>query len=332
VKKFIKLFGLAILILSLAGCGNSQAASAPAAGGQNNAYPNKPIQVIVGYSAGSGTDMHIRTIAPYLEKELGVPIVVVNKAGASGILACTEVAKAVPDGYTLGVLNLPAIPASAATTQLEFDPVNGLTFIGNFSADAVTIMVKGDGPYKTLQDLINAAKKKPGSVKIGITGKTSQDYLTSLGIAKAAGVEFSYVSFEGNAEGISAVLGGHIDAMAGVISTFSSYQASGQGRMLGFGSDKRIPEYPDIPTFKEQNIELFKGGDYNYKALGGPAGLPADVQKRLGDALKNATGNKEYQDKVKAMGAMALYKDSAELKSLMESLIPTVKDFVSQAK
>lgn len=292
-------------------------------------YPNRSIELWVGYSAGSGTDTHARLLAAALRKQLGQPVAVVNKGGAGGVVMWTELARARADGYTLGIINLPALPAAAATVRLAFDPLKDLTYIGNASADAVTLAFNPKGPYGGLEDVIRAAKQNPGKISVGITGRGSQDYLTARSVEKEAGVRFKYVSFEGTSEGINAILGGHLDLMGMVVSSAAPFYKSGQLGMLAVGTDERLADFPDVPTFKEKGIDLFGGGALNYKALGAPAGLPEDVKARLTAALRAAVADPEFVAKVQAIGSMPHFLDGPELERLAAKHIELAKEFIS---
>src|SRR5690606_10984703 len=145
-----------------------------------------------------------------------------------------------------------------------------------------------------LDALVEAAKASPGKLSVGVTGKASQDYLTARSIERETGAKFKYVVFPGNNEGIDAILGGHLDMMTMSVSTATSFYKSGQLNMLGIGMDERAPNFPNVPTFKEQGVDLFGGGALNYMALGAPSGLPEDIAKRLSEALVAVENNQEF--------------------------------------
>lgn len=292
-------------------------------------YPTRPIELWVGYSPGGGTDTHARILAPFLQEELGQPVVVVNKAGAGGIAMWTELPLAEPNGYTLGIINLPAIAAAVASQKTAFDPLEDFTYLANASADAVTLAFNPNA-YEDLGDLLADAKENPGKVSVGVTGKASQDFLTSRSVENEAGVKFKYVVFEGTSEGINAILGGHLDAMGMVVSSASPFYQSGQLGMLGVGTDERLPDFPDVPTFKEQGIDLFGGGALNYKAVGAPAGLPDEIKGTLVDAIQRAVENPEYISKVAAIGAMAHFVGPDELEDLARKHIDLATKFLSE--
>jgi tripartite-type tricarboxylate transporter receptor subunit TctC len=172
-------------------------------------YPRRAVQLIVAFPAGGSTDVGARILAAAAEKDFGQPITVVNKAGAGGQIGFTEAARARPDGYTLCFLNLPGI------NTITLDPERKAAFtidsfipVVNQVLDPGLIWVKGDSPYKTLADLIDAAKKNPGKISACTTGILSDDHLAILMMQEAAKVEFRIVHFDGGAQQITGVLGG----------------------------------------------------------------------------------------------------------------------------
>lgn len=173
------------------------------------AYPTKPVSLMVAYPAGGSTDVGARIVASIAEKDLGQPLVVLNKAGAGGQVGWTELARQKPDGYYIGFINLPA------TNTVILDPDRKATFdIGSFTAiinqvlDPGVIYAKPDSPYKSLKEIIEDAKKRPGEVKAGTTGILSDDHLAILMLEEAAKVRFRIVHFDGDSPQLTALLGG----------------------------------------------------------------------------------------------------------------------------
>ena len=176
-------------------------------------FPTKGIQLIVGFDPGSGSDTTMRAFAPFLQKALGQPVTVINQGGAGGALSWATIAKGPTDGYTIGYVPMPSMQNAAVSTKVEYDPLTSFAWLGNVAYDPVALAVKADGPYKTLDDLVAAAKKNPGKVSIGATGRASIDYTIGLGIEKSKDVKFNIVNFDGGAAGVTAVIGGNLDAM-----------------------------------------------------------------------------------------------------------------------
>jgi putative tricarboxylic transport membrane protein len=203
-------------------------------------------------------------------------------------------------------------------SKTEYHSVNSFTHLGNIALDPVAIVVKPDGPYKTLNDLIEAAKKKPGKVSIGATGKGSVDYLTSLSMERASGVQYAIVNLEG-IEGFTAVMGGNMDAMPATISAILQYYKAGQLKVLAVATDKRVPEMPDVPTFKESNVQLLASGVY--RSLIAPKGLSQDVKAALAKALKQAIDDPAFKERATKIALPIYYLPPQETEKVTKDLL-----------
>jgi tripartite-type tricarboxylate transporter receptor subunit TctC len=276
-------------------------------------YPDRPIQVIVGFSAGGAMDATIRTVAPTLEKILGKPVVVINKPGAGGAVAWTDVVRSKPDGYTLGSVNYPAISGVTASGGLQFDPLKEFVFLGNVLVDPGIIVVPAKSPYKTLGDVVAYLKEHPGGLSYGATGSTSLDGLTALAMSEKAGAKFRVVNFAGTPEAITAALGGHIDALGIATSEVLPFMKDGSIRILGVGGTARNPLIPDVPTFAEQGFPI----PINASSRGfvAPAGTDPAIVKKLQDAIKAATQDQEYLDRAKQVSQSITYSTPEQVQA-----------------
>ncbi len=264
-------------------------AAAPAAA----QWPERPVELLVGFAAGGGTDLTARTLALFLEKELGGSVVVVNKPGASGALALGMVARAKPDGYTLGMTNMPGlltlpIERNAGFTAKDF------TYLATLVRDPSAFSVRTEAPYKTLQELIDAAKAKPGVISFGSTGVGTDDHLSLVLFEAATGTDLNHVPFNGAGPLRNAVLGGHADVGGMNLGEAMPYSGSTL-RILAQASDKRSPLAPDVPTFKEQGVNLSFASE---RGVVGPQGLPAEVEQKLAKALEKVANDPEFQKKM----------------------------------
>jgi len=270
-------------------------------------YPNRPIEVIVTYSAGGGTDIRMRTLAPFLEKELGVPIVIINKGEAGGVVGWTAIAKGKPDGHTIGTINLPGIIGAYVTGQLKIDPRTSFKLLGNVAIDHNSIAVKSDSKINNMKDLVEFLKKNPEGLSYGATGTVSFDALTALSVEKTAGVKFRIVNFKGGKDAITALLGGHIDAVGLSVSEAYEYVKAGELKLLGIGGDERYPEFPNIPTFKEQGIDMYVTS--STQGLQITAGADDKIVSRLREAIRKVASSKEFQEKSRKAGFRGFYID-----------------------
>ncbi|MBI4184955.1 MAG: tripartite tricarboxylate transporter substrate binding protein [Proteobacteria bacterium] len=260
------------------------------------AYPERPINLIVPFDAGGGTDVMARTFAPYVEKHLGsgASIVIVNKPGAAGLIGYTEVATAKPDGYTIGAFNLPGgitlyIQGTARYSLDSFDPV------ANLIDDPQMFIVHKNSPFKTMGDLVSYAKASPGVLTIGFGGVGATGHLSLLfvqGLPGLADFKFIIVPFSGGTQTRAALLGQHIAVSNQSVSEMASYAKEGQVRVLGVQSGERSPFLPDTPTLKEQGIDIAYGASRGFLA---PKGVDAAILARLSEAIGKAATDSGFR-------------------------------------
>lgn len=269
-------------------------------------YPSRPINVIVSYAPGGGSDLVVRLLVPYVEKELGggARMVVVNHPGAGGAIGFAELARATPDGYTIGLINTPnvlTIPIERKTTFTW----RSYDVLGNIVDDPGNFAVSADGPIKNLRDLAAFAKAKPNEVTVGTTGVGSDDHLAMLLFQKAAGVKLNHVPFKGASEVRTSLQGEQITV--GAINIGESLQFVKGGakfRNLGVMSQARTTLAPDVPTFKEQGYDINLS---SLRGLAAPKGLPPEIRQRLVGAIERSIANPEFQAKATAAYAPLRY-------------------------
>lgn len=299
IRLSVVLAGLTAGAMMFGVTGSAQAANFPEKG--------RPITLIVPYPAGGGTDVTARLLAPMLEKELGTPVQVVNKGGAGGQIGVTEIVRAKPDGYTIGNLILPTV----ITTYL--DPARKAVFsrkslelLALQDNDPGIIAVKGDSPYKTLKDLIDAAKANPGKIRTTTSGILSDDHIGAMLTEKAAGVKFAIVHFAGSAPGRNAVLGGHVEVFYGNVSEMESQVRAGEIRLLAVMDKQRSKFYPDVKTAEEQGFKVYSGV---HRGIGMPAGAPKEVKDVLAGALKKIITSEEFKTQMEKLSYAPMYMD-----------------------
>lgn len=244
-------------------------------------YPDRPITFLVPFGAGGGTDVAARTYAPYLEKCLGdnATLVVINKPGASGQLGFAELANSKPDGYTISTLNAPNFEIGAITgTAYKLDQFE---LLGNIVGTNVTLVVAKDSPIKTLADLIKVAKESKIPLNIGTSSLGAEDHLTGLRFAKMAGIKLTTLPLESAGNVRNAVIGGHIQV--GSLSNNETAPFMDQLRVLATATPERLPEMPDVPTFKEQGFDLVAGSNH---VLGTRAGVPEEIRAKLASCIQ----------------------------------------------
>jgi len=261
-------------------------------------YPEKPINIIVGYSAGGGTDVMARTVGKFLETALGedASVVIKNMPGAGGQIGFTNVATAKPDSYTLGTFNLPAALALTNDRDADYD-VNSFTYLANFVEDPNTIVVRSDSKYNTLEEFLNAAKAAPGAITVGLSSLGGNDHFAANLMAQASKSDFTLVPFKGAALARTALMGGHVAAGTMTLSQTTAFKDD--IKVLAVLANERSKFRPKVPTAKEQGYDVQMS---SLRGIVAPAGLAPDVVKRLRAALVKVNENPEFQEMMAKQG------------------------------
>lgn len=274
-------------------------------------YPDKPVNLIVAYAAGGGSDLIVRILATYLEKELGgnASVVVMNKPGAGGALGFGELARAKPDGYTIGMINTPNVLTIPIERKSPFS-WRSYDLLGNIVDDPANLSVHENSAIKSPGDLAKLVKAKPGAVSVGTTGTGSDDHLAMLLFQKAAGGTMLHVPYKGASEVRTAIAGQQIDVAGINIGEALQFSKSGTPlRNLGVMSPERSKLTPDVPTFKEQGFDITLN---SLRGLAAPKGLPADIRDKLVKATERAIANPEFQRKAAQAYAPVRYLAPAQ--------------------
>jgi tripartite-type tricarboxylate transporter receptor subunit TctC len=265
-------------------------------------FPNKPIQMMVAFPAGGSTDIAARIVASIAEKAMGQPIVIVNRGGAGGQIGWTELVRQRPDGYYIGFINLPATNTvildperKAIFTEKDFTPII------NQVLDPGVIWVKADSPYKNVQDLLDAAKKSPGSLRAATTGILSDDHLAILMTEEVApGAKFRLVHLDGGAQQFKEIMAGNIDVAFDNVGSIVKRVQSGEVRALAVMDDVRSKFLPDVPTMKELGFPTVISS--STRGIAGPKGMPAPLVAKLRDVLKKAMEDPDHVKKLEDQG------------------------------
>ena len=258
------------------------------------AYPERPIRLIVAFAAGGGSDLVVRLLVPHVEKHLGpgAQFVVDNRAGAGGGIGFAELARAAPDGYTLGLINTPNVLTIPIERKVNFS-LDSFELLGNIVDDPGNFAVHASTPVKTLAELATRARAEPGSITVGTTGIGSDDHLAMLQFERAANVRMTHVPFKGAAEVRTAVQGQQIAVAAMNIGEALQYIKGGTPlRNLGVMATARSPLAPDLPTFREQGFDIVLA---SLRGMAAPKGLPGDVRSKLITAFERAINEPKFQ-------------------------------------
>ncbi|MGI6604767.1 MAG: Bug family tripartite tricarboxylate transporter substrate binding protein [bacterium] len=286
-KRTLVLVASLLALTLLAGCSGGQQQTSPGAN-----YPEKPINYVIPWSPGGGSDVMGRMVADIIQqnKFLPQPLVVVNKPGGSGAVGMNEVAQKKGDPYTIigvvsGQISTP-ITTGAEVKASTFKPIAALAL------DEFFLLVKPESEFQTLQDVIDYAKANPGKLTMGGTGTGSEDHMCAGLLMDAAGIQVEYIPFDGGGEVMSALLGGHVQVAWANPSECASQLKGGLVRVLGVMAPERTKTYPDIPTFKEQGVDaVFQ----QIRAISGSPDMPDYAVEVIGEALKKVSESERWQ-------------------------------------
>ena len=282
------------------------ALAAPAALAQ--AFPSRPITLIVPWPAGGSTDRHLRVLAEAASKQLGQNVIVQNVPGGGGTTGPGTMAlTAKPDGYTIaqfpmGMLRIPHMQKTAWNPVTDFSHIIGVT------GYTFGFVVRTDSPYKTFTDFIEAARKQPGKIDFGSTGTGTSPHLLVEEVADMAKVELNHIPFKGNADLMQALLGGHVMS-ASDATGWDKFVDAGQMRLLVSFGEQRIKRWPNVPTAKELGYKVVANSPYG---LVGPKGMDPAVMKTLHDAFKKAMDDPKHVEVLEQLNQPVWYKSSAD--------------------
>ena len=272
------------------------------------AYPSKPITLIVPWPAAGSTDRHFRALAEIAGKHLGQPVIVQNQPGGGGTNGPGAMAlNAKPDGYTvaqfpMGMLRIPHMQKTA------WHPINDFSFIIGLSGYTFGFVVRADSPYKTFNDYIEAARKQPGKIDFGSTGVGTSPHLLIEEVSDVAKVQLNHIPFKGNADQMQALLGGHVMA-ASDATGWDKFVDAGQMRLLVTFGSNRTKRWPDVPTAKDLGFNVVSSSPYG---LVGPKGMDPAVMKTLHDAFKKAMDDPKHVEVLEQLNQPVWYKNSAD--------------------
>ena len=285
-------------------------------------YPSKPVQLIVPWKPGGGTDVVMRIITHYASQCLEEPMVVVNVPGVGGTLGPRKAKDAKPDGYTLVTLHQTLIFSKLSGVcdfaYSSFIPIAGMTN----TPDILT--VRGDAPWNNLKELIEDAKKRPGEITYGGTFGTTTHFFP-LQVGRKAGVEFKFVSYEGTAERQTALLGGHIDMAPTNITSGKKYFEAGKFKALGIATKERHPLIPNVPTLKELGMDVQSA---LYRGMWAPLGTPKPIIDELTGVFKKVAENPEFVKKITDLGSFVQFAPQDEYKAIMDAEVKKITKLV----
>jgi len=263
------------------------------------AWPARPIRMLVTYPAGGGADLMARLVAPHMSEALGQPVVVENKGGASGQIAADIVARAAPDGYTI-MLDASSYAVNPSLYgKLPYDGIDAFTPIGVVALFPNVLVVTPTFPAKSVAELVAAAKAKPGTISFASSGNGSAQHLAGELFRQKAGIEMVHIPYKGGGPALNDVIGGQVPVFFGNMASTLPHVKSGRLRALAVTGAKRSPALPDAPAINESlpGYEV-----YEWNAIFVPAGTPAPIVAKLADAVARALRSPDVKERVAALG------------------------------
>lgn len=311
---FVVLLILSVLPLFASGAKEQKAVS----------YPSGPVTAIIPWPAGGRTDIAARVWAPFLEKELGFPVVVQNMPGAGGVTGSNNLIRAKNDGHTFGVLSISLNLAQwTKTPPFELKKLEPVCMI---FASPMTVTVRANSPWKTLQEFIEYGRKNPGKIRQANSGTGTSQHVISAAFFKAAGVEVIHVPYDGDGPAVTALVNGEVDTSGAPMIALRTFIASNTVRVLAVTGQKRSPLSPDIPTVKEQGI------DFALESFDGiyvPLGTPREIIDALDAAFKRMSEKKEFIEAMHKIAYEIAYMTSAEFRNYLVAVNSTLEKIVT---
>jgi tripartite-type tricarboxylate transporter receptor subunit TctC len=269
---------------------------------QAQSWPTKPVKIIVPYPPGGAVDVATRKVAQALSEQLGQPFVIENKPGASSTIGSQMVAKSAPDGYTLVANDMSYSMLPYVFKSLPFDHDADLVPVTTTMFAPYGLAVKADGPYKSLKDLLDAARKEPGKVTFGSGGPGSAPHFATESLALAANANLMHVPYKGAAEAMTALIGGQIDMLMSSTASLITQHRAGKARIVAVSGNKRLPALPDVPTFAEAGVKDY--GILNFNGLWAPKGTPREVIAKLQAEVAKAVAKPDVKAFFEAQGGL----------------------------
>jgi len=284
-----------------------------------DAYPSKPITLIVPFPPGGVADIVGRPFAEALSRELKTPVIIENKPGAGGGIGMGLVAKAKPDGYTLllALSSISILPeADKVLGRAPLYQLDQFVPIARLTADPTVLAVRADSPWKTLQDFVADARKRPGAITYGSSGNYGTMHMPMEMLAQSADVKLLHVPFTGGGPAVVALLGGQVDALATGPSTVLQHVKAGKVRVLASWGDQRLASLPDVRTLSESG---FNAVFFQWSALFAPAGTPDAMVNRLREATRVAAADPRFVNTLATVETPVAYLDAPEMRRFWDA-------------
>ena len=288
-------------------------------------FPSRPIKLICPWPAGGSTDAVMRAIAESASRILNNPVITENKGGAGGMLGPNELVSAKPDGYTLsqlpmGILRIPHMQKTL------FDPLADFTYVACLTGYTFGIVVRSDSPIKSIKDLVDYAKANPGKFTYGSTGNGTTPHLAVEEFAMKAGIKLQHVPFKGNAEGMQAILGGHIMSHSDATG-WGTHVEAGTCRLLATYGSKRTKRWPNIPTLNELGYDTVSDSPFG---VGAPKGMDPAITRKLHDTFKATLEDPKVLASFEKYDQSVIYMNTEDYTKYARETFPKEKKLIEQ--
>lgn len=318
-RQFTRLTGAVLAILVLASCSQGSGDGGSAA----ESYPEEPVEVIIGFGPGGETDVVGRMVLSYAEEEFGESFAVVNMPGASGEVGWGELANSEPNGYTIGMINPPTfvqVPiAGGGDAQYGLDEI---TPVANVSTDPGAIVVMGDHPASSLDELLQMAEENPSETTVATGGAQTSESVTLGELSEKTNVEFDEITYDGTASMSSALQGGHVDVAVMNVSSALGLVENG-AKVLAVGSTERSDYMPEVPTYQELDIDITH---VSHRGFAVPAGTDPAIIEKLDSAIGSVFENEEFLQRAEDADVLLNYLNHEEYAELLNDMEASYTD------
>ena len=282
-------------------------------------YPNRPIRFMQGFAPGGNADVITRVLGQALSRDLGQPVISESRSGAGGNIASAVTAKAPADGYTIVLLTTAHVISPAIYNSLGFDPVNDFEFISTVSDFPFFIVTSADSPYKTIGDLVAAARAKPGGITVGTAGVGTGQHMCEELFATSTGTKFVHVPFRGDSAAVAALLGNVVDFIVAPGTAIFANIEAGKFKALAVSVSKRWPSLPQVPTIAETVAPGFEV--VAWAGVATTRGVPAPIVERLNKGLRQALALPNVEEQLRSLGGVPRASSPAEMRERVNSEI-----------
>jgi len=293
-------------------------------------FPTRPVNIIIGYSAGGLQDTAVRPIIDKLAEDLKVPVIVLNKPGSGSLLAAQFVAKSEPDGYNIFALGTPILTRQTFDKSMSIDIMKDFEPLSLFYTAPMVLSVRADSRFKTIEDLIDFAKKNPGKLSCGTPGVGSLGHFMIEVFKFSAKIDFKHVPFTSDAQSVTAVMGGHIDFATSGLGMALSKLASGDLRLLASYNEERFPEAKDTPTLKEKGYP--EAVINTWLAFVVRSGTHKEIIEKLNKAFRAAITDPATISTLKKVDYFVTYRGPIDLRKFLQSELDKYNKLVKDLK